>query len=213
MKNTKKIKISPTELLVESIAKFGSEIFSKRDVKTLVIERFGLSEDSARNRVSDILDRLPIKLIAKDLYRLDFGTLAPLGIPSPTPSQEPVITEKKKADKETVEKDSKKDELAITAREILEHLNKATNSNFKASQKNLAHIMARLRDGYTKEDCILVIDKKTKEWLGTSFEKFLRVSTLFAGKFDDYLNQKYSPNSNVEKMANYDFSKYVKGEI
>jgi len=83
------------------------------------------------------------------------------------------------------------------------------------SMKNalLAHIMARLRDGYTKEDCILVIDKKTKEWLGTSFEKFLRVSTLFAGKFDDYLNQKYSPNSNVEKMANYDFSKYVKGEI
>ena len=39
------------------------------------------------------------------------------------------------------------------------------------------------------DDFIAVIDKKTAEWMGTKWEKFLRPETLFGPKFESYLNQ------------------------
>ena len=34
-----------------------------------------------------------------------------------------------------------------------------------------------------------VIDSKSKEWLNTDFEKYLRPATLFGSKFESYLNE------------------------
>ena len=51
-------------------------------------------------------------------------------------------------------------------------------------------INARIKEGFTKEDFIKVIDNKVGEWLGTDMERFLRPETLFGTKFEGYLNQK-----------------------
>lgn len=73
--------------------------------------------------------------------------------------------------------------------EVMVYLNKVTKRSFKNPQK-LYKCFAK---GYTVEDAKKVIDIKTEEWWGTSFEKYLRPSTLFGvypiDKFDQYLNQ------------------------
>ncbi len=74
---------------------------------------------------------------------------------------------------------------------ILSYLNEKTDSEFSAeSEATQRHINARLREGFKEEDFITVIDKKVDEWKGTDYEKYLRPSTLFGSKFEDYLYQK-----------------------
>ena len=78
---------------------------------------------------------------------------------------------------------------AIT--EIVDYLNEITGSSYKAStKKTRACIQARLNEGFTVDDFKVVIWRKTKEWKGTDYEKFLRPETLFGNKFEGYLNQK-----------------------
>ncbi len=74
--------------------------------------------------------------------------------------------------------------------EILDYLNKKINSSYKSSTKKTKDlIMARIKEGFTVEDFKTVIDKKSNEWIGTEWEKYLRPSTLFGTKFESYLNQ------------------------
>lgn len=75
---------------------------------------------------------------------------------------------------------------------IIDYLNLKTNSKFKYSSKTTqAKIKARLNEGYTLDDFIAVIDKKTDEWLDNEeFSKYLCPETLFGTKFEKYLNQK-----------------------
>ena len=78
---------------------------------------------------------------------------------------------------------------------IVNYLNDKTGKSFKAtSQQTKKVIKARLKD-YSKEDILKVIDTKTKEWLGTKFEKYLQPSTLFrASNFENYVNQTEQKN-------------------
>lgn len=72
---------------------------------------------------------------------------------------------------------------------IIARLNEKSGMNYKHSSKaTQSHINARLAEGYTVEDFYTVIDKKCAEWRGTDFEKYLRPSTLFGSKFENYLN-------------------------
>lgn len=79
-------------------------------------------------------------------------------------------------------------------KDIINYLNKKTNSNFKYTTKSTqTKIKTRLNEGYTLDDFIVVIDKKTDEWLEDSeFSKYLCPETLFGTKFEKYLNQKSS---------------------
>lgn len=50
------------------------------------------------------------------------------------------------------------------------------------------NVNARLKDGYTVDDILKVIEFKHSEWSGTEWEKYLRPETLFGtGKFESYL--------------------------
>lgn len=81
--------------------------------------------------------------------------------------------------------------LAEAYEKIISHLNKKTDSNYRASTKTTrAKINARLNEGYTLDDFIVVINKKTDEWKDTEFEQNLNPDTLFGNKFEKYLNQK-----------------------
>ena len=74
--------------------------------------------------------------------------------------------------------------------EIIKYLNEKANTNYRVSTKNTqSFIKARLKEGFTVEDFKKVIDVKAKSWVGTDFEKYLRPSTLFGTKFENYLNE------------------------
>ena len=73
---------------------------------------------------------------------------------------------------------------------VIDYLNKKASTNYRASTKNTqSFINARVKEGYAVEDFKKVIDSKSREWLGTDFEKYLRPSTLFGTKFENYLNE------------------------
>ena len=78
-------------------------------------------------------------------------------------------------------------------KEIIQYLNDVCGTRYRYQTKGTQeHINARIKEGYTVDDFKMVIDKKFEEWHGTDMEKFLRPETLFAGKFESYLNQKIS---------------------
>lgn len=86
-------------------------------------------------------------------------------------------------------------------KDIINYLNKKTNSNFKYSTKSTQQkINARLNEGYKLDDFIAVIDKKYDEWRGTEFEKYLCPETLFGNKFEKYLNQKIKTKEVTEEQ-------------
>ena len=73
---------------------------------------------------------------------------------------------------------------------VVDYLNKKTNKRFKKTSvktKNL--INARLNEGFDEEDFYRVINIKSKQWLYTEMEKYLRPETLFSNKFEGYLNE------------------------
>ena len=73
---------------------------------------------------------------------------------------------------------------------VIDYLNIKANTNYRTSTKNTqSYINARVKEGFTVEDFKKVIDSKSKEWLNTDFEKYLRPATLFGTKFENYLNE------------------------
>ncbi|WP_257674351.1 conserved phage C-terminal domain-containing protein [Clostridium felsineum] len=86
---------------------------------------------------------------------------------------------------------------------VVGYLNEKIGSKYKSSSRETQKfIHARIGEGFTIEDFKTVIDKKAKEWIGTSMERYLRPSTLFGTKFESYLNQ--TDISNIEENKNND---------
>nr|DAH21350.1 MAG TPA: hypothetical protein [Bacteriophage sp.] len=74
---------------------------------------------------------------------------------------------------------------------VIAYLNLKCGTKYKyTTQDSQRHIRARLKEGYSMQNFCDVVDKKSKEWIGTEQEKYLRPSTLFGAKFESYLNQK-----------------------
>lgn len=74
---------------------------------------------------------------------------------------------------------------------VVDYLNSKTGLHYKASSKaTRQHIHARLAEGYKLEDFQRVVDNMCTDWRGTEWEKYLRPSTLFGSKFENYLNRK-----------------------
>lgn len=74
--------------------------------------------------------------------------------------------------------------------QVIKHLNEITNSNYKSATRTTREkIIARLNEGFTLDDFIVVIDKKYWDWKDTKFEQYMRPETLFGTKFESYLNQ------------------------
>lgn len=104
---------------------------------------------------------------------------------------------------------------AIYIVEIVDILNEKTNRAFKStSTSTRTHINARLNEGYTIADFALVIESKSKEWLGGKMAKFLRPETLFGNKFEGYLQEAKNPGKEKPKFEVYQDSEktdYNKG--
>lgn len=74
--------------------------------------------------------------------------------------------------------------------DIIDYLNEKAHTNYRHVDGNRKHISARLKEGFSVEDCKTVIDKKCEDWMGTEYEQYLRPKTLFGNKFENYLNGK-----------------------
>jgi len=75
--------------------------------------------------------------------------------------------------------------------QIVGHLNLMAGTNYKPSSKSTQNkINARLNEGHSLDDFIVVIDKKCHDWLDSDKEMYLRPETLFGNKFEGYVNQK-----------------------
>lgn len=102
------------------------------------------------------------------------------------------------ADGVSAPKQAKKAKLAQDAKLVIDYLNAKTGSKYRYSKSSTKHILARLGEGFTVDDCKSVIDKKCNEWLtDPKMQQYLRPETLFAGKFEGYLNQQMQPPGGV----------------
>ena len=77
-------------------------------------------------------------------------------------------------------------------RSIVDHLNKACGTAYRASSRKTQRMIdARMREGFTQEDFFRVIDVKAAAWKeDEKMSKYLRPETLFGSKFEAYLNEK-----------------------
>ena len=80
------------------------------------------------------------------------------------------------------------DGLLEKAKQVIEYLNKATNSKFRPVGKNVDLVRTRLREGFTVEDCVAVIDGQKLDPYFLENPKYFRPSTLFGSKFEGYLS-------------------------
>jgi uncharacterized phage protein (TIGR02220 family) len=79
------------------------------------------------------------------------------------------------------------------ADEVIDYLNASMNppGRFRHSPASRQHILARLKDGGTVDDCKMIVDVKAAEWGGDpQWESKLRPKTLFTPEhFESYLNE------------------------
>lgn len=74
--------------------------------------------------------------------------------------------------------------------ETIRYLNYVTQSDFRADfEPTINDLTHLIQLGYTLDDFKKVIDKKWTDWKGTDFENYMRPSTLFGKKFENYLNE------------------------
>ena len=102
--------------------------------------------------------------------------------------------------KEKSNKNSNNKDIYIT---VIDYLNSKAGTHYRAGSKaTQQHINARLAEGFTVEDFQRVVDNMCIEWINTEWEQYLRPSTLFGSKFENYLNKK-PKGKRVEKKPNW----------
>ena len=89
------------------------------------------------------------------------------------------------------------EEEANRVAEVVQALNETVGSHYRpTSNATRKHILARLREGFTVEECKEVIRKKSEEWgSDPKMAKYLRPETLFGSKFEGYLNAPEDPKA------------------
>ena len=98
-------------------------------------------------------------------------------------------------DEQTVDSNTSRNSTVYPYEEIIEYLNDKANKKYKyTTRKTQSMIRSRFNEEFNLEDFKSVIDIKSKEWMNTDMEKYLRPETLFGTKFESYLNQKELEN-------------------
>lgn len=90
--------------------------------------------------------------------------------------------------------------------EIVHALNEAAGTRYRSSSaKTRRLIHARWAEGYRLPDFLAVIDTMAAEWKGDpKMAKYLRPSTLFSPKFEDYVNRSPKARKGADGYDEYD---------
>ena len=88
--------------------------------------------------------------------------------------------------------------------EVIKHLNTVNDSKFECKSKStVKSVTGVLKQGYSINDCKLVVNWKFKEWSNSEkMRKFIRPDTLFGSKFDIYLAEARSQESKTNELIN-----------
>ena len=82
---------------------------------------------------------------------------------------------------------------------IVEFLNLTCKTRYRTTtKKTIELIIDKLNAGFTVEDFKAVIKNKADDWLNTEYSRYLRPSTLFGDKFEEYLNKPVAAYSTFE---------------
>ena len=73
------------------------------------------------------------------------------------------------------------------SKEVVDYFNSKLGTKYKYNNK---FVQEQISNGYSAKQMIKVIDKKYDDWYGEYNEQYLRPSTLFGDKFEEYLNTK-----------------------
>lgn len=92
-------------------------------------------------------------------------------------------------DQENIKKLKQKEIIELVIHDLNERLNLKRGFSCK-SENNRSKIIARLNEGHTLEDFIIVNEKKVNQWKNDpEMAQYLRPETLYSRKFEGYLNQ------------------------
>ena len=143
-----------------------------------------VSEKRMKNKAGYV--KKPILKTAESSTKLAETEIQPTGTQI-QPSEN--IQTKVKETKVKESKVNKKDDVIIILNDLNDRL--GLKKGFSAnSEKTQILILARLRDGFSVDDFIIVNEKKTNSWkTDPNMCKFLRPETLYGNKFEGYLNE------------------------
>lgn len=103
-------------------------------------------------------------------------------------------------------------------KDIVSYLNEKVGKNYKPTSKQIRRLIdARMNEGFTLEDFKAVIDIKCAQWLrDAKMQEYLRPSTLFGTKFEEYLNSgggkdggRYGSNQNMRPAVGERIGTYL----
>lgn len=93
----------------------------------------------------------------------------------------------------TQESQPEADPISIeVVKEVIGYLNQKAGTKYRSTTAATKRLVgARLKEGFTVDDCKKVIDNKVADWLNDEkMKNYLRPNTLFqASKFESYLNE------------------------
>ena len=143
-----------------------------------------VSEKRMKNKAGYV--KKPILKTAESSTKLAETEIQPTGTQI-QPSEN--IQTKVKETKVNESKVNKRDDVVIILNDLNERL--GLKKGFSAnSEKTQSLILARLKDGFSVDDFIIVNEKKTNSWkTDPNMCKFLRPETLYGNKFEGYLNE------------------------
>ena len=192
------------ELGIESAILFGTLCGYQRHYKAQefyreqanIIEDTCLTEYSVRQATKVLQEKGLIivtkkGLPAKNYYRINTSKMIEMLSTSCAENDTTGNIEiKSTSDKENTSTNNKINNK-INYKYIIDHLNEKTKSNYRStSAKTQTLIKARVKEGFTEQDFIKVIDNMVIRWTGTEWEQYLTPDTLFGTKFEKYLNTK-----------------------
>lgn len=122
----------------------------------------------------------------------DFSEKSPTFLREKSEKCTPDIELEKNIDKNNKDIVGKKPTTDPPYKEIIDYLNKKTNSHYRHTTKATQRIInGRLSENFTVDDFKRVIDIKTEQWLNDKkMSAYLRPETLFAAShFESYLNE------------------------
>ncbi|MEJ8591503.1 conserved phage C-terminal domain-containing protein [Riemerella anatipestifer] len=98
-----------------------------------------------------------------------------------------------------------KAKILTPEKELLKKFNEITGRRFRETKANLQGISARLKDGYTEQEILEVIQVKTLEWKNNpTMSVHLNPITVFRpSNFDKYINQVLTIKENPQQYAKY----------
>lgn len=94
-----------------------------------------------------------------------------------------------------------------SSKKIITRLNKLGNKKFRFGDNNTKHIIARLKEGFSEDDCLKVLEIKIKDPYFINNPQHYNPETLFRpSKFEKYLNEDPTGYKKDESMKKNGFT-------